>query len=123
MTKTTVKQLGTVAPDYVMEAVKAYATRYHLRNLSFEMKAAGSGLYLDEDASVTFFLPDGTQKSVRMAGEWNMTASAVNGRVSGAVGDKMPMPSGSWAVEFEFFLGHPIVSVYHWGLPALPGGK
>ena len=121
--KTTVKKLAEAAPGYVMDTVKAYADRYHKRDVSFEMKAAGTGLYLDEDARVTFFLPDGTQKSVRMAGEWNMTASAVNGRVSGAVGDKMPMPSGSWAVEFQFFLGHPIISVYHWGLPALPVGK
>lgn len=108
------KQAG--APAHVIEAVEdRVGSRCHF---SFEPVAAGGTVYLDEDARFTFWLPDGTERYVHMAGEWNMTADSVKG-VSGAVGKRMPMPTGSWAMEAGYFLGKLHVTVYHWTVPAL----
>jgi hypothetical protein len=55
MTKTTVKQISTVAPEYVTAAVKNFTEAHRMRNISFDMIADGGTLYLDEDARYTFF--------------------------------------------------------------------
>lgn len=116
MTKTTVKQISTVAPEYVTEAVKNFTETHRMRNISFNMIADGGTLYLDEDARYTFFLPNGEQKSISMGGEWG----GYKRGIEGAIGGRMPMPAGSWAVESGFFLGKPTLTVHHWGLAALP---
>jgi len=100
-------------PDFIQEKVGALKKRYRTRNVRYEQLAPGGTIYLDEGASYTFWNTAGRQMKVNMVSQ--STIGAINTGVNYAIGERVPLPQGCWAVEFELFMGKPFITIYHTG--------
>lgn len=107
-------------PKPVQTKVNGLKQQYRTRSVSYTVET--EGVFLDEDSDYSFFNLKGEKLSFRMDGEWSGYSSHP---VKSAIGKRAPLPVGCFAVEFELFLGHPFIRVYHnpsEALPQLTGG-
>jgi hypothetical protein len=107
-------------PAKISEHVLALQARYRTRNCDLECKESGWELYLGEGAKYFCLRPDGDVSSVQMQSE--RTLHAGGGWRSHQVGKRIPLPKGTWIVEFELFLGKPFIRVLHVGEYIPAGG-
>jgi len=96
-------------PEPVSKRVLALQTKNRTRYCAFEVILPTRGIYLDEDADYDFFNLRGEKYSVQMDGEWS---GYTRHPVASAVAKTAPLPEGCFCVEFQYFLGHPIIHVY-----------
>lgn len=105
------KELKSLSPA-VFTKVDALKKHYRLRKVGFSAKAANYQYYLAEGAECTFYAPNGNVCSAKMVSE--STLGAANDGLNYHVGKFTPeLPEGTWIVEFEIFLGKPMISVIY----------
>jgi hypothetical protein len=102
-------------PTFVSTKVQDLQARNRTRNCTYNL--ALNGIYLDEDCDYTFFNLKGEKMQVNMDGEWSGYS---NHPIRSAVAKTAPLPEGCFCVEFQWFLGHPFIRVYHNPNPAFP---
>ena len=105
-------------PEPVSRRVLALQDRYRTRNCTFFIEPVGWQMYLDEGASYTCW--DGDQREFTLHMQSERTLHAGGHRMSHQIGQRYPVPQGAWVVEFELFLGKPIIDVHHVGPYSLP---
>jgi len=106
--KSEIRQLPRAVADRVLSLQNRYRTRFcklYLENPGFE-------LYLAEGANYTLVYR-GEEMSLQMVSERTMGMSGP--KEAYQVGRRVPLPQGTWVIEFELFLGKPIINVSHVG--------
>jgi len=111
--KAQIRALPADVSDYILSLQSRYRTRF----CKLYQESPGWELYLAEGASYEFFY-QGDSMGLRMQSqEW---LHAGGPKESHQIGRKVPIPQGAWVVEFELFLGKPIINVHHAGAYQLP---
>jgi len=105
-------------PAPIRDKVLVYQDRYRTRYCKFYIENPNWELYLDEGATYTCW--DGDQRQFTLQMQSERTLHAGGHRMSHQIGSRYPMPQGAWVVEFELFLGKPIINVHHVGPFQLP---
>ena len=100
-------------PHPIADRVLALQSRYSTRNCTFHVESPGWELYLAEDTTYTCW--DGDQKQFTLKMQSQRWLHAGGHKMSHQIGDRYPMEQGTWVVEFELFLGKPIIHVHHVG--------
>ncbi len=112
------KELAKLQPS-VAEKVVSYQRQYKTRNCTFEQHPAGYRFYLGEGETYTFYSKTGERKSATMLSGDTIGAAVHN--FSHNVNDRTPgAPEGTWAVEFQLFMGKPFITVHYVGQIAIP---
>jgi hypothetical protein len=106
-------------PKPVAERVKQLQQQHRIRGATWRVQSANDTLYLDEDQTYDLYR-NGEWHSIRMAGEWNMTASALANPISAAVGQRVPVAVGTFVIEHGFGCGGRYhINVMHWSVEQL----
>ena len=117
LTAKELKALQQLQPAVAVE-VEALKARWRTRRVNYEQHADGWRCYLGEGEQYTFYAPNGKTLATQMVSE--NTIGAANDGVNYHVGQQTPpMPEGTWAVQFDLFLGRPYITVHYVGVKAL----
>lgn len=106
-------------PQPVAERIKQLQKQHRIRKATWRIESPTDTLYLDEDQTYELWR-NGEWKSVRMAGEWNMTRGALSNPMSAAVGKRIHIEAGTFVIEHGFGCGgRYFINVKHWSIEQL----
>jgi hypothetical protein len=106
-------------PQPVAERIKQLQQRHRIRSATWRVQSANDTLYLDEDTHYELYR-NGEWHCVRMAGAWNADHAAMNGPISGKVGQRVPVALGTFVIEHGFGCGGKYhINVMHWSIEQL----
>ena len=100
-------------PQPVADRVLALQARYRTRFCTLYIEPADWKMYLGEGCTYTCYDGRGREFTLQMQSE--RTLHAGGHRMSHQIGAEYGLPQGSWVVEFELFLGKPVIYVHHVG--------
>lgn len=107
----TAKDIKTL-PATVLATVQAYQKRYRTRKVTLTTHKPDWAMYISEGASYQVYY-DVTGKSTSFTAQSERTMHAGGPAISHMVGQYCPpFPTGTYVVEFELFLGKPIIEVH-----------
>ncbi len=108
----TAKDIKTL-PTTVQATVQAYQKRYRTRKVTLTTHKPDWAMYIAEGASYQVYY-EGTGKSASFTAQSERTMHAGGPAISHMVGQYCPppFPTGTYVVEFELFLGKPIIEVH-----------
>lgn len=106
-------------PAPVADQILKVQARYNTRNCTLYIENPGWELYLAEATSYYGWRSNHEPFTLRMQSQASLHAGGQ--AQSHQIGRRIPVPEGSWIVEFELFLGKPILNVHHVGPYQLEG--
>jgi len=118
--KVTKAQMREAFPQSVQDQVFDLMKAKRTRNVKLYNEPEGWELYLDEGSRYTFYYGEESAHVSMQAGH---SLHAGGHPTSYRVGQRMPLPPGTWVVEYKLFLGKPFINVYNVGLPGLEEGN
>ena len=116
LTKSQIRMLPAPVTNKVLGLQKYYRTR----NCRLYLEDPTWKLHLSEGNTYTCF--DGKGKEFTLQMQAGHSLHAGGHRMSYQIGEKYPLPEGSWVVRFVLFLGKPIIDVHHIGVYQLGEG-
>ena len=99
-------------PATVRATIEGYQKRYRTRKVTLTTHKPDWTMYISEGASYKVYY-DGTGKSASFTAQSENSLHAGGPAISHMVGQYCPpFPTGTYVVEFELFLGKPIIEVH-----------
>ena len=113
MTALSATTIKSELPANVATYVTAWMKEHGIRKCGFR-QMAGSKLYFGEDCTYKCFIGS-HESTLTSGGEWN------GYKAKDPINTYTDVPQGAFVVETQYFMGHPVISVMHWGIPAIGG--
>lgn len=107
----TAKDIKTL-PSTVRATVEGYQQRYRTRKVTLTTHKPDWKMYIAEGAKYTVYY-DGTGKAAGFTAQSEHSLHAGGPAIGHMVGQYCPpFPVGTWVVQFELFLGKPVIEVH-----------